>query len=517
MFKSILYKHRPYKTKLILIFFVVCCSDLLPKFTYAQKVSIDYTSKHYTIHDGLAQMQVMSAFKDSRGYLWCNTKGGLSRFDGKKFKNYTSDIYGLRGNDILTFGEDAEGSLLIFRPEKITRLSGDSISHFNFPAQTGFYSLNKKSVFGALLEVNGRNKQNEQESQVLNYERLDSMFTLSIKSEYGPIIYFDEENENYIWQANSDSVYQSDLISQKVIRVIPNPGNINSMLKRGNELYAVSNKSEIYILNQSRFDLVVKTGLQSQYLKIIPTPDNTAFIIKTDKDLYYYKDKLVLIKGKMTFIRDILFDDEENLWVATEEGLYNYFQLNFVNYSFSMGNKDWVWSVIEDNQKNIWFASYQNGLWKWNGERVTDYTKTINDQFSECIKNKPGQPFFRYYMGTSKSDSLLFFPTETNVLQYNGHVFSQVGGLKDGAYQITKSFSDGMLLCGGYPGLFEFKQNRISRKWDRDHLTISSILNVERDKNKDLVAIGKGGIALIKKDTILLLKQHFVMHSYCST
>jgi len=30
----------------------------------------------YTVHDGLAQQQVIDIFQDSRGYLWIGTRGG---------------------------------------------------------------------------------------------------------------------------------------------------------------------------------------------------------------------------------------------------------------------------------------------------------------------------------------------------------------------------------------------------------------------------------------------------------
>src|SRR5262252_6141033 len=45
--------------------------------------------KTYTTADGLLRDSVYRIKQDSRGFLWLCTDGGLSRFDGYRFTNYT--------------------------------------------------------------------------------------------------------------------------------------------------------------------------------------------------------------------------------------------------------------------------------------------------------------------------------------------------------------------------------------------------------------------------------------------
>jgi signal transduction histidine kinase/DNA-binding response OmpR family regulator/ligand-binding sensor domain-containing protein len=45
----------------------------------------------FTTSDGLAQSMIISMHLDSRGFLWCGTKSGLSRYDGYKFQNFQND------------------------------------------------------------------------------------------------------------------------------------------------------------------------------------------------------------------------------------------------------------------------------------------------------------------------------------------------------------------------------------------------------------------------------------------
>ena len=77
-----------------------------PVLTQAQEPFI----RQLMTKDGLTQQQVMCYFEDSRGFLWLGTKGGLSRYDGKTFKNY-DESDGIPHNIIHNIGEDENGNI----------------------------------------------------------------------------------------------------------------------------------------------------------------------------------------------------------------------------------------------------------------------------------------------------------------------------------------------------------------------------------------------------------------------
>ena len=54
-------------------------------------LSRNYAYRYFSTRDGLAQMQLMCAFQDSDGFVWFGTKGGVSKWDGTSFKNYTTE------------------------------------------------------------------------------------------------------------------------------------------------------------------------------------------------------------------------------------------------------------------------------------------------------------------------------------------------------------------------------------------------------------------------------------------
>lgn len=83
------------------------------------------------VEDGLAQSQVYSIAEDDRGYLWFGTRGGgISRFDGFSFKNFTSadglcndyiNVIRIAGNNDLWIGTD--GGLCKFDGRKFEEVA----------------------------------------------------------------------------------------------------------------------------------------------------------------------------------------------------------------------------------------------------------------------------------------------------------------------------------------------------------------------------------------------------------
>ena len=63
-----------------------------------------------TSKDGMASDTVTAIIEDSKGNLWFGTTSGVSRYDGRSFKNFTTKD-GLAGNTVLDVFEDKEGNL----------------------------------------------------------------------------------------------------------------------------------------------------------------------------------------------------------------------------------------------------------------------------------------------------------------------------------------------------------------------------------------------------------------------
>ncbi len=81
------------------------------------------TWKNYTTEDGLPANHVFMLDQDPQGRIWVGTSSGLSMFDGKKFKNY-SVRDGLFSNNVFSMAIDDKGEFWVGSFGGVTRMSG---------------------------------------------------------------------------------------------------------------------------------------------------------------------------------------------------------------------------------------------------------------------------------------------------------------------------------------------------------------------------------------------------------
>lgn len=72
-----------------------------------------YLVKNWSTVDGLPDTTVRTIVQGRDGYLWLGTAGGVSRFDGIRFRNFTSGNTPALISDVFDLAEDGEGRLWI--------------------------------------------------------------------------------------------------------------------------------------------------------------------------------------------------------------------------------------------------------------------------------------------------------------------------------------------------------------------------------------------------------------------
>lgn len=71
-------------------------------------------AQRFTAQNGLPQNSVIALAMDSAGYLWATTEGGLVRFDGREFKQFSvSDPFGVRSERMREIVTTFDGELLV--------------------------------------------------------------------------------------------------------------------------------------------------------------------------------------------------------------------------------------------------------------------------------------------------------------------------------------------------------------------------------------------------------------------
>ncbi len=87
----------------IFILILVCCCNY-------KALTQEYSFVKYSVKEGLPSGTVLVSFQDSHGFIWVGSEAGLSRFDGRVFKNFSTSS-GLLNNSVRCLAEDKDGNI----------------------------------------------------------------------------------------------------------------------------------------------------------------------------------------------------------------------------------------------------------------------------------------------------------------------------------------------------------------------------------------------------------------------
>jgi ligand-binding sensor domain-containing protein len=114
-----------------------------------------YSFLSYSIAEGLPQSQVSSIAEDEKGYLWVGTLGGLGKFNGSSFVNYSTKD-GLLNNRITSLN-CFDQKLWIGHEGGVSLLQNGKIKKWTFPEKNKNVNVLaiKKFQNGFVIATNG--------------------------------------------------------------------------------------------------------------------------------------------------------------------------------------------------------------------------------------------------------------------------------------------------------------------------------------------------------------------------
>jgi ligand-binding sensor domain-containing protein len=293
--------------------------------------------RHYSVDQGLPSSEVYHILQDSKGYIWLATNMGVSRFDGRNFKNY--DIQdGLTENTVFEVYEDHKGRIwFVSFPFQLSYFQNDEIHPYRYnsllekisghglvPVKCSFGIDTKDNIFfsflndGKIYKIDG--------SGLLSIAKI-------VKTAPSVVI---EEIDNNILSAQTGVRSAKDFII-----------NVNTRKNRSNVRLDMSDNKYsggYYIIDET------KNG------DILFAQNELMSIIKSDGkfETYDFKDRVLWVSS----------EDEDNIWIGKEfSGVSKY---NFRNLEYgpieSYLNGIAVTSVLIDKEKGVWFSTIGSGI-----------------------------------------------------------------------------------------------------------------------------------------------------------
>lgn len=383
------------RQKLFLFFFL-----LISNLIFAQVHK--YNFKNINISNGLSNNTISSVTEDKFGQIWLGTSNGLNMYNGKDFtiyRNVPRDKFSISSSEINDVLVDKDG---------------------NVWAGT----------------INGLNKYNPKKNTFKRFYRrpsnkfslTNSLIICSLEMPRGNIWFgtgngvsiYDKKKKRFkgFLQGNSNKNLRSihDIYRDKKHRIwlATSKGLIKVVLNK-NKKFVVKE----YTINEKRINFSINSILEV-------SPDIIGLGTKFDGYLYFNikTEKFVHPKGinipENLDVRDLEFDNDKNLWVATTSGLFIVTPENKTisikeNYKENNGSiQNYIRRIYKDKNGFMWLATQNRGIITWD-KSYQNFLQLKNNNLYNNITNSI----------VTDSENNIYFGTEggvVNLLDQKGDI-----------------------------------------------------------------------------------------------
>jgi len=325
------------------------------------------------IEQGLIQSQVSSLVQDNAGHLWAGTLGGLSCFDGQKFRSFTVRD-GLPSNSINTLACDSQGNLWIGTTKGLSRFDGHQFTNYRF---AGPDNPSGNIVVQITISTEGlvwcmanrslyllKNGKSEAVALPVGHSELSCI----LDDHHGGLYAGLRDNPQLFHFSNK--LWDSCLVdgNTPVSRLYYDDGKHLIVLKSA-ALYR-QNSGEWQVLYESK-------GIPSNQLLSFSQSNDESYWLSTTQGVILLSEGKVLRFDKQNGLTDLevqfIYPDREgNIWFGTNgEGLYRFSGAIFTSIDESMGlTGPQVSSIAEDDHGIIYFGSYDGGLYQYKNQMI---------------------------------------------------------------------------------------------------------------------------------------------------
>jgi ligand-binding sensor domain-containing protein len=431
-----------------IVFFICCCCT---QWLYPQTTQII----RYTTKEGLPSNSIYRTVIDKKGFLWIAGETGVSRYDGRTFKNYFT-TQGLPDNEVTELIVDSSGRLWALPFRKKPSYYNDKTDRF----------------------------ENSDTDPELNKIEMGNTSSTSVL-QYGGIAFCNNERTLCIYKNNKTNKHFK-ILSEKLR---PRPDKIIDY-QPGKYLLVCSDS--LRYMEEGKIIRSAYFGYQytwSEYFNntlYILQPDgiikftitNKGEVAGTQRQQYPFKPKVMCQAGKdlavTSYNGNTYIVDASTL--ALKENIFSQFIVR---------------SVMEDRNGNYWLATKDEGLIKIQQKRISSYTgnKELEKNFNAVLKtgkliagNNKGELYIydglyglkKITLNTPENSSDtwvrniielpqdIYVATQTGSFLIDKKTFTIKKTFLEAGNKSTKAaykLNDSTLLLGGHAQLFVYNTN----------------------------------------------------------
>jgi len=375
--------------------------------------------RQYNVEQGLTHSQVRSIMQDQSGYLWIGTLGGLSKFDGREFKNF-GNSKGFNFDQIESIAQLSDGRIVVGSTGEFALLTDDT---------THVYSLGAKHRNSAIQYIT-----QSQDGSIWLATQAGVFKCLpgNQVEAWRQDLFGSEDVRGIIPKADATTV----LCSHHLIQIHEN--SVDTLYSQyeseltdfckdeiGN-YWIASNGAGLIRIGKNPQKWTVDDGLVSNRILTL-TQDKQSNVwcgsrigfsrVEVSGAISTYNQKNGLPYGE---IRAINVDSEDNIWLGTDGGgLLRFLGESFSQFTTNEGlPSNLVMTMSKDSRGDLWVGTYDSGIFK-----LSEVNKNIrwedglaNDKVWASILDSRG----RLWFGTSGGISILDGDAITTLTSLDG-------------------------------------------------------------------------------------------------
>lgn len=304
----------------------------------------DYTFRRFTTHDGLSQMQTERIWQDSKGYIYIGTLSGFVRFDGQSLQPF---LKGKRFN-IVGFAETPKG-VTAFGFRRKWQISGDRVIMNALTDWGGMYNnFNTPDLPNGMLMIEDSEERNRQLCRFID-NGFESIFKHPILDKMTPDrkLYVDDGD---IYIPTEEGLY---LHSKNHLTKLSGKHDVFTLIRNQSKLYALA-ADGVYSIEDNKLANVANFEFSApDYGLSVCKDKNGRLFIADSHSLYVFDGKEVsFLSGGFNMIKHLFCDIWGRLWMATYQGAYLFYNINFETHRLADTN-DIVRAVCLDKEGRL--------------------------------------------------------------------------------------------------------------------------------------------------------------------
>ena len=427
-------------------------------------IKITNTDDSYKIQNlMITNKRVLSLSLKQDGNILCGTENdGLFEISNEKneIENYKFDKNiqdGIKSNSIWSTYTDEKNRIWLGYYNNGIDVYNENYNKFKSLRSISGYSnsLSSSSVTGIIKDDKDRLWISTTEGGIDVYDKKTSRFTNLINNKNNIANGLDKLETTSIFKDSNGNIligtWESGFyILKKNSKRFKNINNSNSKLKSDKVMsFAEDSNGTIWI----------GTFFGGLY----------SYNTYNNKVTHYDSSAFVEYNINTSNIRKVIVDNKDNIWIGTRAGLYRINKNEEDSFSITSFNESFktilgenisstiVYSLFEDELKNIWIGSLDYGLFKYNYDTdeinwFNNDNGFIHESISSIAQDQNGHLWISGNKGLTKYD-----PYKN--LFYN---FNKDDGLSSNRFNYNSVFTDNELLYfGGLNGLNYFNPDKI--------------------------------------------------------